>query len=129
MFKPSNIMDTISPFNYLAIGLLESLGNSNPTQQQIILIEDLLSMVTIKHKFNFTAKLNGKEIACLYWAAHGKSSKETAALLHINQSTVESHRKEIKRKLGCSSMTQAVFQGIRYGYYFGTEFYASAILP
>jgi DNA-binding NarL/FixJ family response regulator len=99
MLTQTSINNVLNPFNYLAIGLLESLGNSKPTQQQITLTEELLSMVSIQHKINFSDKLNNKEIACLYWAAYGKSSKETADLLHIKQSVVESHRKEIKRKL------------------------------
>lgn len=109
-------MQTINQFNYLSIQLLEQMGNLAPSQSQIDLVENLLISSTIDVKLKFNRQLNGKELACLYWAAKGKSSGETATLLNLSQSTVELYRKEIKRKLNASNITHAVFEGIRFGH-------------
>ena len=110
------MMNTINQLNYLAIEMLERFGNQSPSEEQISLMEQVLSSVSLTHKTSFNQRLNKKQIACLFWAARGKSSKETAELLGITPARVESARKEIKRKLGCSSIAQAVFEGIKYGY-------------
>jgi len=62
------------------------------------------------------AKLTEREVQCLYWAAHGKSSEETAMILKIKKSTVEDYRKHIKQKLNCSSMAHAIYEGVKRGY-------------
>lgn len=102
--------------NYLAIEFLERLGNRNPVQSQIDLMEALISKVAIEQKLSFDNKLTNREITCLLLAAKGRTSDETAQLLGIKASTVETYRKKIKRKLACTTMAQAVFEGIRYGY-------------
>ena len=101
--------------NYLAIEMLELCGNSNPTQRQITVMERLLSTVAMTQHITFDHQLTEQEINCLFLAAKGHSIKETATFLQIQCSTVETHRKQILRKLACTSMTQAVFEGIRYG--------------
>jgi DNA-binding CsgD family transcriptional regulator len=106
----------INQYNYLAIQILEHIGITEPTQQQVDLIENIVSGCGIQVRAHFDNCLSKKEIACLYWAAHGKSSQKTAELLAMSQSTVEAHRKEIKRKLKCSTIGQAIFEGLRYGW-------------
>ncbi|MCD6040256.1 MAG: hypothetical protein K0S27_1656 [Gammaproteobacteria bacterium] len=44
----SSTLDLISEVNYLAIEFLEIVGNEAPTQEQIDLVEDLLSSALIK---------------------------------------------------------------------------------
>lgn len=110
------ISPTAQYVNYLAIDLLEKLGNIEPAQQQIDLMESLISQVAIIHHISFDHRLTEREISCLYLSAKGKSSPETAYLLGLKPSTVISHRKEILRKLACSNMTAAVFKGMQYGY-------------
>ncbi|HEX4044231.1 MAG TPA: helix-turn-helix transcriptional regulator [Gammaproteobacteria bacterium] len=102
--------------NYLAIELLEKCGRKNPTQKQIDLMSAVLSRITFIHKLNFNPKLTEREISCLFWAALGKTSKETAKLLALQPYTIEEYRKEIKQKLECKSMAEAVFKGMRFGY-------------
>ena len=53
---------------------------------------------------------------CLFLAAKGKTSSETADFFETKRSTVESHRKEVLRKLSCRSIGQPIYEGIRYGY-------------
>jgi len=102
--------------NYLSIDLLEKLGNTTPAQPQIDLMHSILSKVSLTHHLSFDHKLSEREIGCLYWAAMGKTSKETAKLLDIQANTVEHYRKAIKRKLLCRSMAEAVFKGMCFGY-------------
>jgi DNA-binding CsgD family transcriptional regulator len=60
--------------------------------------------------------LTQRQKICLIYAAKGMTSVETANTLGLKTSTVESHRKEIKRKLSCVTMAQAVYEGIRLGH-------------
>lgn len=107
-------MTHVNQFNYLAIQLLERIGILDPSQEQIDLIEELLARPLARGQLHFNHGLNSQEIACLYWAARGKSSKETAKLIDLNRREVESLRKEVKRKLHANSIAQAVFEGIRH---------------
>ena len=102
--------------NYLAIELLERLGNTKPSQQQIDLMESLISQVVIDRRLSFDHRLSEREISCLLLTAKGKSTKAIAQLLGIKSSTVRTHREGILRKLSCNNMAAAVFEGIRYGY-------------
>jgi len=63
-----------------------------------------------------TKKLSEMETICLLLAGKGLTSAESAKILGIQSSTVETHRKSIKSKLKSSSMAQAVFDGIKLGY-------------
>lgn len=78
-------------------------------KQQIILKKLLKS-------FKKRIELTEREISCLVLAANGMTTEETADLLGIKASTVETYRKGIKRKLASNSMAQAVYQGMKFGY-------------
>lgn len=110
------ITPTAQYVNYLAIDLLEILGNKQPDQQQIDLMENLISHVAVTHRISFDRRLTGREISCLYLSAKGKTAPETARLLGVKPSTITSHRKEILRKLACNNMAAAVFKGMQCGY-------------
>lgn len=99
----------------MAIRLLEEFGNFSPNQDQIDLLERVLSSVTVDRRLFFENSLSKKEQTCLYWAARGMTSAETASLMKVAVSTVETHRNRVKDKLQCKNMTQAVFEGLRYG--------------
>lgn len=101
--------------NYLAIDLLEMLGNEHPSQEHIDLAESFLLKMTVAQNLDFDIRLTARERTCLLLAALGRTSTETALLLKIKKSTVDTHRSQIKRKLACNSLAQAVFEGIRYG--------------
>ncbi len=49
---PQGHVESINPINYTAIDLLERLGNNNPSQQQIDLLEFLLLLAIRPNKFN-----------------------------------------------------------------------------
>ena len=102
--------------NYLAICLLEKMGNDSPSEEQINLLESVLANVTAIAPVSFHEQLTPREAHCLYWAALGKTANETGELLNIKSSTVEQHRQEVRKKLECRTMAEAVFKGIRLGY-------------
>ncbi len=52
--------------------------------------------------------LTGRERECLLWAAEGKTSWETAQILHISERTVIFHLQNAAGKLGVSTRQQAV---------------------
>ncbi len=52
----------------------------------------------------------------LLLAAKGKTIKESAKLMNVKVSTVNTWRDNILTKLNSRSMAQAIFKGIHYGY-------------
>jgi DNA-binding CsgD family transcriptional regulator len=102
--------------NYLAVDLLETFGNQAPTQGQIDLMERILSNVVMQGRISIHQDLTDREKECLYLAAKGLSAPQTAEVLSLETSTINSHRSKLKRKLDCDTMSQAVFEGIRYGH-------------
>lgn len=98
-----------------ALELIAQLGISDPTHHQLELVETLISSICslqIK-RLSFHQKLSQKESLCLYWTALGKTADQTATILKVKKQTILTHRKEIKRKLKCDSMAQAVFMGLK----------------
>lgn len=56
--------------------------------------------------------LTARERDVLSWAGRGKTMADTAEILTISSQTVESHMKQIMRKLGATNKTHAVAIGI-----------------
>ncbi len=52
--------------------------------------------------------LTARELECLEWAARGKSTSDTAAILGVAKSTVVFHLENAKAKLGVRTICQAV---------------------
>jgi two-component system NarL family response regulator len=65
-------------------------------------------------------QLTGREQTVLLQLAQGKSNKEVAAVLDISVRTVETHRKNIKRKLGISSTAGLTRYAMEHGVLQGT---------
>lgn len=59
--------------------------------------------------------LSPREVDCLQWLAHGKSNREIAGILSISDNTVHFHVKNVYRKLGVESRTQAANEARRAG--------------
>jgi DNA-binding NarL/FixJ family response regulator len=105
--------------------LLVKLGNKNPNYKQLKLAESLLLKTNITKELTFNPKLTSRELCCLLLASLGKRVKETANLLEVMPSTVETWHKNIKYKLESETMAQAVYKGISHGYlreYSGQDF-------
>ncbi|MGH1355686.1 MAG: response regulator transcription factor [Thalassovita sp.] len=65
-------------------------------------------------------QLTGREQTVLLQLAQGKSNKEVALALDISVRTVETHRKNIKRKLGISSTAGLTRYALEHGVLQGT---------
>ena len=65
-------------------------------------------------------QLTSREQTVLLQLAQGKSNKEVAAVLNISVRTVETHRKNIKRKLGISSTAGLTRYALEHGVLQGT---------
>lgn len=105
----------------LAINIITFLGNESPSKKQIEVMESILLNAGLKLQLFFNEKLTRREAQCLNLSALGYSSTMTAEILKISKKTVDQYRNDIKEKLGCKSMAQAVFQGVKYGYVKQTE--------
>ncbi len=62
------------------------------------------------------ASLSKKERDILNWVAGGKTDDEIAAILSISPNTVDSHMRNIYRKLNAHNRVSAVVAGIRQGH-------------
>jgi two-component system NarL family response regulator len=60
-------------------------------------------------------ELSGREREVLQLLAEGNTSKEIATRLHIAARTIESHRREIMRKLNLHSVAALTKYAIRHG--------------
>ncbi|MGH1576923.1 response regulator transcription factor [Planktotalea sp.] len=67
-----------------------------------------------------TETLTGREQTVLLQLAKGRSNKDVAATLEISVRTVETHRKNIKRKLGISSTAGLTRYALEHGVLQGT---------
>lgn len=99
----------------LAVRFLRLLGKKKPSQQHIRLTEKLLSTAVVNEHLILDERLTEREQNCLLLAAKGYTTEETAKILNVKPSTVETHRHSIINKLSCSNMSQAIFEGIRMG--------------
>ncbi|WP_170788763.1 response regulator transcription factor [Ruegeria lacuscaerulensis] len=70
---------------------------------------------------NTREALTGREQTILLELAQGKSNKEVAHTLDISVRTVETHRKNIKRKLGISSTAGLTRYALEHGVLQGTS--------
>lgn len=61
------------------------------------------------------APLTQRERQCLFWAARGKKTPETAMILGITARTVVFHIENARSKLGASTVTQAVAEAMHRG--------------
>jgi LuxR family transcriptional regulator, quorum-sensing system regulator BjaR1 len=59
--------------------------------------------------------LTDREKEVLKWAGMGKTSDDTAAILHVSSKTVEAHIKSAMVKLGATNKTQATVQAVYRG--------------
>lgn len=64
---------------------------------------------------NSNQYLTSREMSCLKWCTHGKTSAEISILLNISISTVESHLQNIKQKLDCYKQSQLAGAAIKQG--------------
>lgn len=110
-------MDKSQPKNELAVKFLKALGKRKPKQKHLELTEKLLFSAVVREQLYFDKQLTKQEANCLLLAAKGLTTNEIAGILEVKKSTVETHRISILRKLSCTTITQAVFEAMRFGYW------------
>jgi len=76
--------------------------------------------VALSPKEDSTEPLTNREQTILLQLAQGKSNKEVALALDISVRTVETHRKNIKRKLGIASTAGLTRYALEHGVLQGT---------
>ncbi len=101
---------------HLIKDILKQLGNGEPSKRHLEVAEKLFLRETISRQLSFTGQLTENEVLCLFLAAKGFNARQTAEQMNTTLLTVYSYWKEIKRKLKCSSIAQAVYEGICFGY-------------
>lgn len=95
---------------------LEIIRDYNPHyKNSFILTNPQLRKAVITGGYPKESDLTGREIECLWWASKGKSTKEVAKILGLSPETVATHNKRIREKLNCSTMIEAVVEGIHRG--------------
>ncbi len=52
--------------------------------------------------------ISKREYQCLFFAAQGKTAKETAKILKISPRTIEIHLQNIKNKLHCKNKARLI---------------------
>ncbi|MCW3127235.1 MAG: DNA-binding response regulator [Bacteroidetes bacterium] len=57
--------------------------------------------------------LSPRELEMLTWASHGHTTQQISVMLYISPETVETHRKNIMRKLCANNMIAAVAMALR----------------
>ena len=61
------------------------------------------------------AQVTARETDCLAWASRGKTNWEIGEILSVSENTVRYHLKNVFRKLGAKSRSEAVAQAARGG--------------
>jgi two-component system response regulator NreC len=60
-------------------------------------------------------RLSEQELHCLSLTSQGKTTKEIARMLDISIFTVNTYKRRIMVKLGCKTISQAVYRSIEKG--------------
>jgi len=58
--------------------------------------------------------LTPREVACLQWAAKGKSASDIAEIMRISRRTVVFHTENAKQKFGVATLPQAIARGLMH---------------
>ena len=77
---------------------------------------DRLDWRTVQNFESGRAPLTRRELDCLFWAAHGYSTTDTAEALELSAETVRKHVKNAAKKMNARGITQTVFLAYRMGY-------------
>lgn len=99
-------------FDELADALLTVAGGGSHVSRQVAgdVIKNLAGMVPAR-----AGGLSEREREVLQLLAEGKTSKESAAALHVSVKTVDTHRRQIMQKLGLGSVAELTKYAIRAG--------------
>lgn len=95
---------------------LDLILHYNPAYRNaFILTNTTYRKAVIKGGYDKAHTLSDRERECLLLASQGKTTKEIAKILNISPYTVETYSKNIKEKMSCTTMIEAVMEGILRG--------------
>jgi DNA-binding CsgD family transcriptional regulator len=94
--------------------LLNHLDINEPSSKQLKKAEKLFLRMRLVHDFD--PKLSINEVKCLFLIAHGYTAPKIARELKTKLSTIESCQKEIRRKLNCKTIAEAVRIGFLFNF-------------
>ena len=109
------------PFEKFIVGFLNEMEREistiMPDHQHLDFFQnrEFRKKVITRQLNNKRSILTDREIECLYLLTQGMATKTVANKLNLSVETVNSHTKSIRRKLGCSNITQSVAIGIKMG--------------
>jgi len=89
--------DKLAKLNFLATGVFDKLTEIKVSTS------------------NSKNKLSEREIQCLNWTAHGKTSYEIGVILDISLNTVNHYLNNASKKLNCVNKTHAVVKCLQSG--------------
>ncbi|MGD9527116.1 response regulator transcription factor [Pseudonocardia sp.] len=79
------------------------------------LVDDRFCRRTVSRTGAGAAGITRRELEVLALYADGLSNKQVARRLHVSETTVRYHSKNILRKLSAATRSQAVFNAVRAG--------------
>ena len=79
-------------------------------------LEVLDKATTVPSNLDKKVHLTGREIDVLRLIAEAKTTKEIASILYISEPTVNTHRRNLLRKLGFDNSSHLVRYAIKHGY-------------
>lgn len=105
--------DSCADFSDHFIDLIINYNRSY--RNSFVLTNQRYRRAVIKRGYSNKDELTDREKECLIWASRGKSTKEIAKILKISPHTIATHSKKIKEKLNCTTMVEAVIEGVHRG--------------
>lgn len=111
-----DLNELVQPFYLnLAKNCLTRLTDKEPSPEQILVFQDLMSRTCIRPLMLIKGCLTEKESITLRLSAQGNSIKHIARIFNISTRQVERYRSSILKKLDCKNTPEAVMKGIRFG--------------
>ncbi len=97
-------------FAKIFLEYLETLSFNKRVQE----IESILYETEVKRIVTLDQRLSKQEKKCLFLAANGQGTRATSKILKRSINTIETHRKNLLKKLQVKDIPQAVGIGIKY---------------
>ena len=117
MRQPRNISDNHNGTQELATAIHQVAGGKKYLSPEItgVVIDDFLLGASSEEVATATSLLSAREREVLQLIAEGWSTKQIAAHLYVSIKTIETHRRQIMKKLDLHSIADLTKYAIREG--------------